>query len=147
MAMTNFSFKYASHVNGHPNCPPSTFQIPKCVGYRFVYLTNPDKSFLPPCIKAPARRLKTSNEEKKCSAFALSFFDSESAARQSFDYLKSLYRSKIYLIIGTHLAKGNLDSSHGIVTPTDAHGHFDLFESSLASWSISSLSFNIIGAL
>jgi hypothetical protein len=33
---------------------------------------------------------------------------------------------RIRKVIGTHVAVGDLTAAHGVATPADGHGHFDL---------------------
>ena len=119
--------KYESEMCKVANCPPSTYLQDDITAYRFVYDPMCDKSFLPQGVKSPSR-IDKSRDGMKCSLLALSFFSSEDNAKKRYNELKKKMRN-INKTLGSHIAKGRLNSSDGVRTEIcDRSGHFDFFE-------------------
>jgi hypothetical protein len=144
--MPTFDFKYADKVSQFLGCPPSNFRTPDGTAYRWIHPHDSIRSFLPPGIKDPRRVLK-GDSRNKCSLYALSFFNTEISARERFASLKANICANVEKTLGTHIAAGNLCASHGISTFADRNGHFELFESASATWSISPGGFIVLGIL
>ena len=128
-------FKYSSYISGLHDCPPSSCQPRTVTAYRFIFTdpshNNYGNNFLPVSIIDPTRVKINDPDEKKCTMYGLSFFDSEASARRRFE---RLLRSNPNLrdALGTHIAEGMIEPSDGVVTRTDHKGHFTLHESDLA---------------
>ena len=60
-------------------------------------------------------------------------FDSIESAIAEFVALAKTVRN-IRKTIGSHLAQGNIDASHGVVTPIEKNGHFNLFAAESAEF-------------
>lgn len=64
-------------------------------------------------------------EGLSCSIFALSFFDSEENARNTY----SGFPGRIKMLMGyTDIAAGLIRPEIGLCSPPDQNGHFDLYE-------------------
>lgn len=110
-------------------CPKKTCIPSHSFGYRWTFapIENPI-NFLPNILfnrerNIPPRRNSPTDNER-CSACALSMFNSELGARQKFLNIPKLNRGMLGY---THVAKGNLDGL-GVMTLANKYGHFALFE-------------------
>lgn len=119
-------FKYQKQTENIPNCPPPTCKPMNIEAFRFVFEDmNHRNNFLPVLLINPKRQL--SKNSVRCSGYALSFFSSSERAKNQ--YLKLRKRNKnIGKRIGTHIAKGFIDETDGVVSEINKSGHFDLHE-------------------
>jgi len=109
-------------------CPP-TDCIPKEIqAYRFTYeIIGDERNFIPVYLRTP-RRFNDKSDLEKCSGFGISLYKSEEQAIAKYTTLRNIIQN-ISKTIGTHLAKGKIIERHGVITPVDVEGHFDLHES------------------
>ncbi len=108
-------------------CPPTECVSAEMQAYRFTYgLISDKKNFEPVFVKNP-RRFNDKADAEKCSSFGISLYKSEEQAITKYFILKNLIKN-IGKTIGTHLAEGWINETHGVVTPIDEEGHFDLHE-------------------
>ncbi len=121
---------------------PSNSEALKKVGYRFVFDNMEGKSFIPVAVQSP-KRIKNSKNNEKCSAYALSLFATEGAAK---DFFLELYKRnpRIVKTLGDKLAMGEVEPSMGTCGRENRKQHFDFFEYEGCDLSTS---FNIIGNL
>lgn len=118
-------FKYApDHDKLETTCPPKKFKKKNIEAYRWVFddIENPN-NFIPVLFMNPKRFIKKGDIEK-CQAMSLSMFDSLENSKKRFNFLKGTIGDKIYKSIGTHIARGNLTTKHGVNSKTDRRGHF-----------------------
>lgn len=122
---SSLSYKYDSQIEPLDNCPPESAQQQEKTGFRFVFADiGNEKNFLPVSMLNPKRQLAQSS---KCSGYALSMFDSLVNARKKYNNLSKSHPN-IGKTLGTHIARGTIASTDGLVTETNAQGHFDLYE-------------------
>lgn len=118
--------KYATEIGGIPSCPPTPCVATRRSAVRFIHKDRSDsRNFLPPAKINPARSFP--NGAKRCSAFALSFFETKERA---FAFLLEIEKRfpNIRKSIGDVLVSGTIAPEDGLATPPDAKGHFDLHE-------------------
>lgn len=121
-------WKYASDLASRVDCPPSGSQPRDRTAFRFVWNPIGPDSFVPIAFR-PSRAPQRTNRRghSSCSAYGLSMFISEAQARTRFAELEEKNR-EIRKTIGTHLASLALTTAHGVQTPENRDGHFDLHE-------------------
>lgn len=94
------------------------------LAYRLVPDSLPTSSdFLPPAVMNPRRSFRSA--EQRCSAYALSFFQSAENAR---NFRKKLLKQSKAFNKMTCIAETALQPLDGEIGPTDSKGHFDLHE-------------------
>lgn len=104
---------------------PDVFSIPENkIGYRFVRKDNLVKSFDPPMIMNPRRKL---SNEKIISGYALSFYDDKLSAKNCYHSLSKTFHN-IKTGIGDSIGTVSLAVEDGMITKPDKKAHFDLFE-------------------
>lgn len=90
---------------------------------------NSEYNFLPNHLYEKARshppRANTLDDLRKCSRCAVSFFTSETAARNKFNGFTKAIREKLGY---THVAEGDITQSDGVASLPSQSGHFELFE-------------------
>lgn len=119
--------KYKNDLVKITNCPPCDCERKTLQAYRFVFEPVCMNSFIPQGKKSPVRICNEKNDKTKCSLLALSMFITEAQAIAKYQALKKKHKN-IHKIIGTHLAKGQINDSDGLVTKYNHEGHFDFFE-------------------
>ena len=125
------NLKHCDCLNLIPNCPPSYAAPENRRAFRFVHAElEHENNFLPPAILKPSRVFP---EDQRCDALALSMFNSVESAVAEFTELAKTVRH-IRKAIGSHLAEGTIDTTHGMVTPVEASGHFNLFAADSAEF-------------
>ena len=119
-------FKYQKQIEDIPDCPSPACKPINIEAFRFVFEDMYHRNnFLPVLLINPKRQL--SEDSAKCSGYALSFFSSLEKAKNQ--YLKLKKRNKaIGKSLGTHIAKGFIDETDGVVSEINKSGHFDLHE-------------------
>lgn len=118
-------YKYGIEINKLDNCPPADTQERNGEGYRFVFdEIGDERNFLPVLVLNPKRQITQTQE---CSGYALSFFDTLENARRKYESLLRSHRN-IGKTLGTYIASGWISNADGFVSPTNAGGHFNLFE-------------------
>lgn len=109
-------------------CPPSNCApvIQPKIAARWVTGTMPNPNhFLPVRIETPSRKLGDSHE-RKCSGYALSFFESVDHARKCLQYMAA--NSPKFEMRWTYIANTLINPGDGLMSITDHKGHFDLHE-------------------
>ena len=112
------------------NCPFSDCYEANLTAYRWVKLPIEDEdNFLPKLIldrkhNKPPRR-NNSDDKTICSDCALSMFDDKDKATKKFNKYPKRTRN---LLGYSHVAKGEIAQSDGVITQISNSGHFDLFE-------------------
>lgn len=118
--------KYGKELARLANCPPDTAEPCERAAFRFVFDTIGDqRNFLPAAKMNPRRQFD--DEYACCIAHALSMFASKKRATTRFRELLNAHK-RIHLMIGTHLAEGNITADDGKATATDGRGHYSFFE-------------------
>lgn len=109
--------------SGIQDCPPSKIAKTTQAFHLAVFPLDDSRNFRTPFERRPRR---DNAKDYKCTAFAISFFNSASnAERFFFTELNERIRS----ILGyTHMASGELTQEDGFQTLPRKDGHFDLFE-------------------
>lgn len=120
--------KYCVDLCAISNCPPSTSESVQRQAYRFVFNPICEKSFIPPGKMSPQRVSKATKDADRCALLGLSMYVSKEKALNRYKYLKKNHKN-IDKLIGTHLAKGEIEPKHGLTTKPNNQGHYDLFES------------------
>lgn len=97
--------------------------------FRFVFAEEKQKNHIPPHKQHP-NRLKQQIEcgNIDISGFALSNLETLGQATAFYHYLQNVCKNASK-VIGDSLSFGVLKNEDGMITPTDSHGHFDLYES------------------
>jgi len=120
-------FKYQKQIESIPNYPSSACKPMNIEAFRFVFEDmNHINNFLPVLLIKPMRRLPTYSA--RCSGYALSFFTTLEKARSRYLELKKRGIKNIEENLGTHIAKGTIDETDGVVSEINKSGHFDLHE-------------------
>ena len=132
-------YKYLDDIKDITDCPPTSCTNKNMTAFRFVFEPNTDtenswKNFLPLKKIFPQRTDLNRNDNVKCSAYGLSFFDSENNAKIRYNQLIENHPN-IYKNLGTHLAKVSTEQNDGVVKEIDNNGHFDLHEYENTNWS------------
>lgn len=101
------------------NLSEKEFKERQRVSYRWVFSTIEDKkNFLP---------VNKRNQDRGCRGFALSFFiTAEQASKHYYYYINN--KANLRKKLGTHLAKGVIEKSHGKSDNSNSIGHFSHFE-------------------
>jgi hypothetical protein len=107
---------------------PVLFEPNNKNAYRYVFKNQTCKNHIPQYKKNPKRMIQEMNRNTlTTSGFALSCFDTETDATRRFEILaKSI--PNIRKTIGDGLSNGILSNTDGLITPSNADGHFDLYE-------------------
>lgn len=115
------------------SCPPKHYTAENKEAYRWVHndITN-ENNFKPRYYLMPPRQLnnikeikdKAERDHQLCLALGLSLFRTEEEAKKSFNYLKKIFKKKIFKIFGTHLAHACLIKEDGVNSTVDKKGHF-----------------------
>jgi hypothetical protein len=125
------AWKYQKEIENISNCPPDNYEEKYKIAFRWVFKeVNHPNNFRPPLAIEPTRINKgqfKNNPEKICEGHALSLYDTVDNARASYLMLKKR-RRKIEQTLGTHIAKGVIAKTNGVVSERDKYGHFNLHE-------------------
>lgn len=115
--------KYASKIANYDQCPPADCIECDCVAFRWVFDPMTNECFW------PLAKIRPDDDRGNCcEGWGLSFFTSSEKAIEKFTALTKIHKN-LHKKLGTHLAEGKLDSSHGLATPVNAKsGHFTVFE-------------------
>ena len=115
-------------------CPPESYKPKSMQVFRWVFDDMADdRNFKPRYFLVPRTELEDlekipdtkSKDIKKCAMFALSFFDSEQAAKDRFDYFLNKSGKKIYKRFGTQVAKCDITENDGLNEEPNDIGHFN----------------------
>ncbi len=108
-------------------CPPNEYTEKNIEAFRWVFddIQNAE-NFIPLAKKNPARILSM-DDKSQCKAYSLSMFNSEDAARNRFQFLHKIMKDKAFKLLGTNIAKGNIEEMHGVNSNSDENGHFSHF--------------------
>ncbi|MCC5943433.1 MAG: hypothetical protein JJT94_00745 [Bernardetiaceae bacterium] len=115
-------------------CPPQDYKPKDMEAFRWVFDAIEDKrNFSPRYFLIPkvdlekVEKIEDTNKKdlKKCNLFALSFFISEQAAKDRFDYFLQISGKKIYKRFGTQIAKCNIKPQDGVNENPNKFGHFN----------------------
>lgn len=117
-------------------CPPDNYKTKNMPVFRWVFDDIADeRNFKPRYFLVPQTDLenleKISDNElkdtKKCAMFSLSFFDSEQAAKERFDFFLENKKTgkKVYERFGTNIAKCCIVESDGLNEEPNDIGHFN----------------------
>ena len=95
----------------------------ECEAYRFTFAEITDKRNFLPTASDP-----TNNKARqKCSGYAISFHETETSSKNTWDYLID-DRPNLFKKIGTHISKGTLTKAYGKCSDSDEHLHFNFAE-------------------
>ncbi len=93
--------------------------------FRWVFDSIYDEENFTPQYHRKPKRFLNSDDKTKCQAMGLSMFDSFDNAKQRFLFLKnSMGEKKAYESLGTKIAEGYLETTHGVNSLPDKNGHF-----------------------
>jgi len=115
-------------------CPPKNYKPKNMQVFRWVFNDMADeRNFTPRYFLVPQTELEDLEkiadskikDTKKCAMFALSFFDSEQAAKDRFDYFLIKSGKKIYKRLGTQIAKCTISENDGLNEEPNEIGHFN----------------------
>jgi hypothetical protein len=109
------------------SCPPINAVEQDLDAYRWCADPISVQCFSPQAQRNPPRLLKATDPEEQCSCWGLSMHTNLNASQSAFQTLEKSFRG-IRKIFGGYVASGKLTPQHGLVTPPDKHGHFDLHE-------------------
>lgn len=120
--------KYLEYLKHIKDCPPrAALDITDpvvCFRFGKSGVIRP-ADFHPPAIESPKRQFSNNLGDRRCSAYALSFFTSYGLLCSHYHKLKKsspgFKRSSVIRV--------TIDSSDGRTTVPSANGHFDLYES------------------
>lgn len=125
------NLKYEKEIATIKSCPPKNCKPGTREAFRVVHadFSHPN-NFRPSVAINPQRAFP--NDEKKCSACALSLFTTKDAV---INFIHSIEKTnpKIRKSLGGHIASGVVQPSDGLLSIPDNHGHFDLFEAAGAN--------------
>ena len=131
MATAGPKFKYEVEVNVISSngfeCPPKRASEKAQVAYRWVAKPMSAGCFNPQAVRNPPRLYKSTDQEEKCSCWALSMHTSLDASVTAFQNLEASFK-QARKIFGGWVAEGTVLPAHGKCTPADANKHFDLHE-------------------
>lgn len=97
--------------------------------FRYVFANSAQQNHIPPHKLHPNRLEQQINTGKvNLSGFALSNLETEKQAMEFYQYLHKICKNARKQI-GDSLSYGVLTIIDGLITDTDVHGHFDLYES------------------
>jgi hypothetical protein len=121
------NFQYEMDVAHLPNCPPSRCVPKTVIAYRYVHSDSSHRNnFLPPRLISPQRKLPDS-DEVKCSEYALSFYTDKQKAITKYRELCTSFKG-FPKLVGTAIAKCNIQPEHGLCSLPNRLTHFDLFQ-------------------
>ena len=106
------------------NCPPTSYQPIAKQPYRWVFEKDNSDNFTPQYLKKPAR-FQSKSEAEKCSALALSFFETKEQAISRFLFLKQSMGDKVYEELGLFTACLQIEQNDGIAEEPNKTGHFN----------------------
>lgn len=125
-------FQHQEILKNSINCPPDCF-LPKDIeAYRFVFIDDEDKSFIPVGLMDPKRVKPFGKENNTCLWYSLSMYDSVENASKAFEAFNKNNKVKDKIkkgtsTIGSGLAVAQLKRNHGIMNDPSYAGHFDFF--------------------
>lgn len=96
-------------------------------GFRFVFRTNLDKSYLPNYIMKPQRAIMNGQRKVDIGGYALSCFTQKDKAVNFYHLLAKNMRN-ISKAIGDGISSGVITNTDGNVTTPSSNGHYNLFE-------------------
>lgn len=106
-------------------CPPKVALEQKRVAWRWTFDPMTATCFHPVAVRNPPRLTRAKDAEEKCSCWALSMHQSEAESIATFRAIEESF-SRARKTLGTHVATCTIDALHGLSTPADEFGHFDL---------------------
>lgn len=105
-------------------CPPSNYIAQNKEAFRWMYENISDAdNFKPAYFKNP-KRFNEKSDEEQCMAMGLSFFDTLYAAERRFLQLKKRLGEEAYKVLGSQIAKGQIQEEDGVNSSVDVNGHF-----------------------
>ncbi len=128
MASGVLKYKNEIAVGNCGTCPPSncTPLGQSKVAARWIMGITPEPNhFLPVLVENPARKLGSSHE-RRCSGYALSFFETADHARRCLQYMAA--NTPKFEMKWTYIANTLINPGDGLISGTDHKGHFDLHE-------------------
>lgn len=124
--------KYQDEINyfiSQSSKLPALYMIKSKEAFRYVFAEMAGQNHLPPHKLHPNRLEQQIKMDKvDLSGFALSNLETEGQAMAFYDYLHRICKN-VHKQIGDSLSFGILTQTDGLITDTDANGHFDLYES------------------
>ncbi|HRJ42001.1 MAG: hypothetical protein KJZ86_18005 [Caldilineaceae bacterium] len=112
------------------DCPPAYYESRDFIAYRFVFANLDHTNNFLPALKISPRRVNSpsfASDTARCLGYAFSLFDTLENARQRYRQI-SRFNRNFHKILGTHIARGQIESSEGLASPPDRHGHISLHE-------------------
>lgn len=115
-------------------CPPNSYKPKNIPVFRWVFdAITDEKNFKPRYFLVPQTELEKlekipdnkDRDSKKCDMFALSFFESEQAARDRFDFFLNNNGKTIYKRFGTQIATCDITAKDGLNEEPNKVGHFN----------------------
>jgi len=88
-----------------------------------------------PALKIRPRRIHSpqfASDTARCLGYALSLFDTLDNARRRFQQISQFNRN-FYKVVGTHIARAQIEAADGVASRPDGHGHISLHEAENAN--------------
>lgn len=107
-------------------CPPPHYRPQNMQVFRWVFDDIGDERNFQPLFYRNPRKYLGASDIEKCNGLALSFFDSEKAAKNRFDELRDTTCPIAYKVLGTNVAKCDITQNDGANEyPPNKNGHFN----------------------
>lgn len=115
------------------SCPPEDYNPKNITVFRWVFADiRHKKNFTPRYYLVPSAELEKvdaitdsrKRDSKKCAMLALSFFDSEKAAIERFNFFLKGGKT-VYKRFGTHIASCEIGTNDGVNEEPNDIGHFN----------------------
>lgn len=122
--------KYAWELSGLEDCPPAYYESRDFTAHRFVFSDLRHANNFLPALKINPRRINSPafvSDTARCMGYALSLFDMVENARRRYHQI-SRFNRNFHKLVGTHIARGVIETKDGVASPPDGHGHISLHE-------------------
>ena len=123
-------FKYARELSDLEDCPPAYYERRDFTAHRFVFADLSHANNFLPALKISPRRIHSPpfvSDTARCLGYALSLFDTLENAHRRYRQI-SRFNRNFYKVVGTHIARAQIESADGLASPPDGHGHISLHE-------------------
>ncbi len=134
MDATSFAYTapLAELTDNGVQCPPFGASALTLTAWRWVAHPITAQCFHPVALRNPPRLLREDTPSKVCSCWGLSMYLTYDQSVVAFKHVERSFKMARKKL-GDHVACISITPAHGVCSPVDNHGHFDLHPYAMAN--------------